>query len=669
MFVARYSAVAWAAVVGFGSLALYVATLCPGIFLLDSGELTTAAHILGVAHPPGQPLYVILAKAVTLLPFGSVAVRVNLLSALFGAGALVLLYGLTLRAARGEDRSRDAWLAPAAAGGALVLAASPALWFQSVRAEVYTLNLALCLAPVFLLAHRPTAARLGLTALCLGLGLCNHHFLVVLATPAVLWLLVAHPAGRALLRSRALLLAVVVGLAALTTYALLPLRARLDPALNWSDASNVQGFFDMVTARIFQSSLDPGARAGIGENLQAIGLLFMDHLGPVVPLAGAAGLVLTVLRRPVVGVGLVLLLAGSVLSKALMFLDPSNPDAHGYFSAAMAVLCLGVAVFVGSAVEALAGRLRSWPGRLTLAVGLSAIVVMATAWQVVRHRDANDLSEFRSPDAFVVTTLGRVAPGALVMPYYYALQFTLGYAQLVEGRRPDVALVHQSFQGHIAEGRPYLRWLRRDWPGWADLADAFAERGVFPTSEVLDRARSAPIYVEPFTVLVVPPENLEPSGILARVRVPGPTARAGRSTRQDHARTGLLELLGDETHRYVHTKMFVLWYTFLEAALHVRRGDAAAADVAIGTGLAVRPGSRKLLRLGEVTAHLGTLVEQERRFARHAMAPLPRHGRLAAVIRRPHELLLWARARHELALFRSFLRDADVAKLVGAASQ
>ena len=62
-----------AAAVGTVALALYGWTLAPTVTLVDSGELIVAAHSLGVAHPPGFPLYVLLAHLATWVPLGNVA--------------------------------------------------------------------------------------------------------------------------------------------------------------------------------------------------------------------------------------------------------------------------------------------------------------------------------------------------------------------------------------------------------------------------------------------------------------------------------------------------------------------------------------------------------------------------------------------------------------------
>src|SRR6476646_10444046 len=80
-----------AGIVFLAALFLYSSTLAPTVTLVDSGELIVAAHSLGVAHPPGFPLYVMLAHLVSLVPIGSVAARVNFASALFAALASAIL--------------------------------------------------------------------------------------------------------------------------------------------------------------------------------------------------------------------------------------------------------------------------------------------------------------------------------------------------------------------------------------------------------------------------------------------------------------------------------------------------------------------------------------------------------------------------------------------------
>jgi len=120
-----------AAAVGIIVLGVYVCTLAPTVAGGDSGELITAAYTLGVVHPPGYPLYTLLAKLFTLIPLGTIAWRVNLFSAVCAAGAGTLLF---LAVARW---SGNLW---AALVSASLFAFSPHVWPHAVTAEVFALN-------------------------------------------------------------------------------------------------------------------------------------------------------------------------------------------------------------------------------------------------------------------------------------------------------------------------------------------------------------------------------------------------------------------------------------------------------------------------------------------------------------------------------------------------
>jgi len=167
--------------------AVYLITLTPTVPFWDSGEFIAVSYILGVPHPPGTPFYVLIGRIATLVPWGSIAQRVNALSAIAGALAVLFTYltGLRLiRLAQGPERSRsDEWIAVGGAlTGALMLAFSDAFWENAIEAEVYSL-MSLAQILVFWLglkwweAHekQPTAGPLLLCVyvmwLCVGLHL------------------------------------------------------------------------------------------------------------------------------------------------------------------------------------------------------------------------------------------------------------------------------------------------------------------------------------------------------------------------------------------------------------------------------------------------------------------------------------------------------------------
>ena len=169
-----------AGVVAAALLTLYAITAPRTVALEDDGLFILSGYFLGIEHPPGFPLHTLLAKLFTLLPLGTVAYRVHLLSAVFGAVSCGLLW-MCVRLL-GQQRL-PAYLA------SLALGLSPAFWSQSVIAEVYTINTFFFLL-LIRLGLRRDARLVPWMALCFGLSLSNHWPLMLLAGPAfaiLLW--------------------------------------------------------------------------------------------------------------------------------------------------------------------------------------------------------------------------------------------------------------------------------------------------------------------------------------------------------------------------------------------------------------------------------------------------------------------------------------------------
>ena len=160
--------------------------------------------MLGIPHPPGNPLFVILAHAFGLLPLAeSYAVRINLFAAVTSAAAAGLWFLVAERWLRGIVPNRWARYA-AAFAGVLVGATSWTVWNQStVNEKVYTVSL-LSIALVMWLVVRwgddepgPHRDRwLVLIAYVLALTSTN-HLMGVLAVPAlVVYVALDRLAGR-----------------------------------------------------------------------------------------------------------------------------------------------------------------------------------------------------------------------------------------------------------------------------------------------------------------------------------------------------------------------------------------------------------------------------------------------------------------------------------------
>src|SRR5207247_21657 len=185
-----------AGLVALGALLLYVTTLAPTTQFWDTSEYIAAAYALGIPHPPGNPLFTLVAHTWGLIPWvPGYAERINLLAAVTSAIAAGCWFLIGERWMRGWVPARLPRRL-AAVAGALVAATAFTVWNQSVVNEkVYTVSL-LSIALVLWLIVRwddqpPGEAHdhhLLLIVYLLALTATN-HMMGVLVGPVVLILL------------------------------------------------------------------------------------------------------------------------------------------------------------------------------------------------------------------------------------------------------------------------------------------------------------------------------------------------------------------------------------------------------------------------------------------------------------------------------------------------
>jgi hypothetical protein len=229
---------AWAACVAVGVLALYVATLAPGTAMWDTSEYMAAAKVLGIPHPPGNPLFVLVAYLFGTLPIASAfAARINLLAATASAASAGLWFLVAHEVTRRCVAPRWAQLASAAVC-AVVGATSFTVWNQSVVNEkVYTVAL-LQLTVVVWLAVRWTRQPVGkaadrllvVIAYLLALGYTIHPAGYLAAPGVVAVVLLVAP--RTFLRVGVIARALAVTAFGLSLFAFEPIRSANHPELN-----------------------------------------------------------------------------------------------------------------------------------------------------------------------------------------------------------------------------------------------------------------------------------------------------------------------------------------------------------------------------------------------------------------------------------------------------
>ena len=414
------------------SLVVYVATLFPTVAYGDSGALTTVAYRLGIAHQPGYPLYTLLAHLFSQLPLQSVAWRVNLASAVFGAAAVGFLYMTLLLATRAR------WAALLGAG---LYAFSPLVWHHSLFAEVFTLSsLFVVLVAYLALRHRQTGndGDLYLLAFVTGLGLSHHQSLLFWAGPVWAWLL--WPRRAELLRGRWFAACVGLVILGLTPYLFLRINGARDPSVVWGDLSSWTEFFRHVRRFQYGSfNLVPGTSGDPADAMRSIGF-YLKHIPGEVLWLGLPvalwGLIRGVRKRDDGGF-LVVTGAAFVLYVLVFHLLATLPIAENNLLAAHIKkfwLLPNVFLFVWIAygAHALLGQRR--------AVGWSAAGVLVAAQMALHFNHSNQRGNTFFMD-YARGVLGKLPANAILIAEGDTESHTLLYATECEGVREDVSLL------------------------------------------------------------------------------------------------------------------------------------------------------------------------------------------------------------------------------------
>ena len=443
--------VLWAAALGSASFTLYVNTLAPTLLMADPAEFQLACYTLGIAHPTGYPLYLILGWLWShLLPIGDAAYRVNLLSAVFAACAIGLFYLLVLRVLRVACHgSSQPLLRGVAALATLTVTVSRTFWSQALQAEVYALN-SLFVVGLLLLLLRWSESRspraLRLAALMYGLSLTHHSTMILFLPGCVLfvWLTdrLVFRSARSLL---ALLLLVVVPL---VLYLYIPWRAPTTPYLHVQLApgrtlelynNSPRGFLGFLTGEMFLGEL--GVQAPLLDRLSMGVDLLLRQFG----MAGVALGLLGVLKLALGGKGsparrVLALLALSYAALVGFTLVYNVGDIHVFYTPSYVIFAVWMCVGMGWLVEVLQGvRRGSFSGARAPAwvlVALFALVPLLLLWSNYRIVDRSRDYEAR---AWAEGILSQSIPDGAILISNDRNEITpLLYLQYVEGVRPDL---------------------------------------------------------------------------------------------------------------------------------------------------------------------------------------------------------------------------------------
>lgn len=283
------------------SLLMYGLTVQNTVPFWDSGEFIATSYVLGIPHPPGTPLYVLIGRLAAMVPLAEIATRVNFLSSVGSAFSVLLTYLITVRfilAMWGGSSKRERWVAYTGGFvGSVFMAFSSSFWDSAVEAEVYNISSAAMLLCIWtalrwrdnLNENRSDIPLLFIVYVCfLAIGI---HLGALLALPPlvffVLWekhslstslivcslsvvfyimakkgpvgiglavvlflgMVLLSKSAREFLRSNSRFIAIALGLAAIgvSVHLYLLIRANLDPPINEADPSTWDALMKVLT--------------------------------------------------------------------------------------------------------------------------------------------------------------------------------------------------------------------------------------------------------------------------------------------------------------------------------------------------------------------------------------------------------------------------------------
>lgn len=401
---------------GAAALALYCRTLRPDFGgPEDSPKFQFLGAVLGTAHQPGYPLYVLLSWLFIKAPLGSIAYRVNVMSAVGGA-AVVLVTTIA---------ARRLGLGAFAASVAVVgLATGVKFWWYSVNAEVYALAALLTVVAVLAVldwGRSPRPGRLLVAAFAAGLAAAFHPVAYGILPGCALYLFAL--GGRRVLRPSVLLGAALAFLAGYLPYLFVLVRTWHPGPYLESTASNLSELIGVMRfERAAHTTFRYDAATLLFERLPRVaGIVVreMTWVGVVLVLAGLTRAV----RRRDRNLGFVAIAALGMLGPIL---DTSG-EASGFVVIVIPLLWLLAAAGADSVLtwRRVSPALRR--------VGALALLVLMSSVGLVGNWSQNDLSQRRAESRFFRGMYDELPPGSAFVFENYWIEMMRLYPVLAEG--------------------------------------------------------------------------------------------------------------------------------------------------------------------------------------------------------------------------------------------
>lgn len=469
------------------SLGVYLHTLAPSITYEDSGELVTTPYILGISHPSGYPFYTIIMKVfMSLLPVGNIAFRGNLSSAVFGALSALMVYFIVLKVERkfisGGKVSSEVLLnghVPAIIA-ALLTSFSGMIWLHSVTTEVYTLNLFLMMLLTYIMLaweDKRSIRYVFLGSLIYGLAFGNHEE-AVLFFPAFLYFLLITD-WREILRIKHLFCIIMLFCSGLAVYIYLPLRSAQNPYLDWSNPESLRGFLFAIKREQYSGGLE--ISRDIKKWVQQLNFFgFIEQVSIWTFFFSFFGLYRLFRNNLKIFITFSLVTFCSGIG-FIYIVDPPVPThifalLRTFYLPLYAMLAIWISfgiAFVMEKIHSCLEKIKPVPSKAWKFVLIPFILIPATS--ILDHYEAYDLRNNYFAYDFAANMANSVEGKSVIFTFLGSDTFPLWYYKYSEGRRSDLAVVHERmaalpwYYAQMMQDEPKLVLTRPEFSDWNNM--------------------------------------------------------------------------------------------------------------------------------------------------------------------------------------------------------
>ncbi len=282
------------------TLTIFIKTTAPDVTTGDSGELLSSAYCLGIGHPPGYPLYLILAKLFSYIAYifypllllsgrnifhlkDYFAFNVNYMSGFFAALSSLILYKIFIYLIENFYKEKDniiyKFKEEISFLSALTFPFMNLIWSQSTNSEVYTLNLFILTLNFFFLINYYFSKNekfFYLFSFFYGLNIVAHQTSLIFAPIFALWIYISKK--EILKEYKIIIFSFLLFVGGLLTYIYLPIRSSTHPFIDWGNTSNLKNFLYHILRKQYGALVRKPQSSTILQAHRSVGMFIKQNI-------------------------------------------------------------------------------------------------------------------------------------------------------------------------------------------------------------------------------------------------------------------------------------------------------------------------------------------------------------------------------------------------------